>query len=165
MDYSKWFSMNHLKIITHLCKGPMLCCLNPSTIIKKNSSPYWHQFICHLLKSDHYGGIVYLICAQGSFIQADHFHTQLSVRGGERDQPGSEPRGEEHPVLTFKPVLEFFCQLINGLIIFQRDFTWLFKTCYWRFMLLTLGTKKKVFLYFEMSLQFNGRKSPTVSSK
>lgn len=64
---------------------------------------------------------MYLIYAHGSFIFPDHFYTQLSLRGGERDQPG--PRGEEHPVLTFKPVLEIFCQLVNGLTIFQRDST------------------------------------------
>lgn len=61
---------------------------------------------------------MYLICVYGSFIFAEHFHTQLSLRGGERDQPGSEPRGEEYPVLTFKPVLAIFCQLINGSIIY-----------------------------------------------
>lgn len=70
---------------------------------------------------------MYLISAHGSFIFANHFHTQLSLRGDERAQPGPEPRGEEQPVLTFKPVLEIFLPAHKWLNYFS---TGLFKTCY-----------------------------------
>lgn len=66
------------------------------------------------------------MCSWQLYIYRSFSHA-ISAEGSETDQAGSEPRGGEHRVLTFKPVLEILCQLTKGFFL-KRRFSVLMKT-------------------------------------
>lgn len=80
MHYSKWFSMNHFKIITHLFKGPMLCCYNTKKIFKPLLTPV---YLPSLKIAPLWGHHVPDICSWQLYICRSFSHTIIAERGWE----------------------------------------------------------------------------------